>query len=332
MEVVYFALKALIVVASLAGIILLIAGLANRASQHPELEVELLHKKFRGYSRYLKSFTLLKKDRKAFKKEIKKQETDEKQGHHNLFFLKFDGSKDAQEVENLREEITAVLQLATDKDEVLVSVESPGGTVQGYGLAAAQLMRIRERNIPLTVAVDRVAASGGYLMACVANQIVASPFAIVGSIGVVSQVPNFFRLLQKHSVDVKEYTAGEFKRTVSMLGEITEKGETKFREQLENIHSHFKEFVQSHRPKLNLAEVANGEYWLATEGLKKGLVDRLITSDGFLQEKFAAGWPIYQVTYVRKQKIMEKLTSQIASQLGRNLDRVLANLEKRMFS
>ncbi|MEI7974241.1 MAG: protease SohB, partial [Bdellovibrio sp.] len=276
-------------------------------------------------------------ERKAFKKQLKAQaESEEKQEASSepgrLFFVRFEGSKDADEVENLREEITAILQLAKPQDEVLVSLESPGGTVQGYGLGAAQLLRIRERQIRLSVAVDRVAASGGYLMACVAHQILASPFAILGSIGVVAGLPNFHRLLAKNSIDYKEYTAGEFKRTVSLLGEITEKGEEKFKQQLESIHIQFKDFVSSHRPQLNLAAVATGEHWLASEALGLGLVDRLVTSDDFLLEKFAQGWPIYQVKYTRKQKLVQRLTSQFTQAFTRNMGLWLEKFESRMFS
>jgi len=230
MEVLIFALKALVVVLSLGSLFVLVAFLASRSQQKSELEVEPLDKKYQDFAFFLKSFTSSKEELKEAKKKLKaeKKQKDKEPPKKKVFVLNFDGDINASETENLREEITALLQVASAEDEVVVKVESPGGVVHGYGFAASQLLRIRERGIPLTVCVDKVAASGGYMMACVANRVVAAPFAILGSIGVVAQVPNFHRILKKHDVDYKEYTAGEYKRTVSLFGEITAQGEQRF--------------------------------------------------------------------------------------------------------
>ena len=161
-------------------------------------------------------------------------------------------------------------------------VESAGGTVTGYGLAAAQLTRLRERKVKVTACVDQVAASGGYLMACAADRIVAAPFAILGSIGVVAQVPNLHRLLKKNDIDYEEMTAGEFKRSVSVLGEITPEGREHFRGKLDSTHEAFKRFVQQCRPGVDIARVGDGDVWLGGEALALGLVDALSTSDELL--------------------------------------------------
>lgn len=203
----------------------------------------------------------------------------------NLFVIDFEGSTKAKEIKLLRRQIDAILEVATDQDEVIVNLCSPGGVVNTYGLCSSQLQRIRERNIFLTVTVDEVAASGGYLMACVANKIVAAPFSYIGSIGVIAGVPNFRKVLNKYDVDYEQITAGKYKRTLSMLGENTQEGREKFKEELEAIHEHFKGVVKTFRPNLDLDKVATGEHWLALDALKLGLVDEIATSDEYIQKR-----------------------------------------------
>lgn len=223
-----------------------------------------------------------------------------------VFVLEFIGDIKASACENLREEISAVLTLATPRDEVVVKVESGGGMVHSYGLASSQLARITNKQIPLTVCVDKVAASGGYMMACVANKIVAAPFAILGSIGVVAQLPNFHRLLKKNDIDFEMFTAGEFKRTVTMFGENTRKGREKFVEDLEDTHVLFKEFVSEHRAQVDMATVATGEIWFGRRALGVNLVDELQTSDEYLMAQ-ADTADIFEVEYSIKKSLPEKL-------------------------
>jgi serine protease SohB len=208
-------------------------------------------------------------------------------GRPSVYVVDFDGDLLATATASLREEVTAIASLATKDDEVVVRLESGGGAVPHYGLAAAQLARLKERKLKLTVCIDRVAASGGYMMACVADQVLAAPFAVIGSIGVVAQVPNVHRFLKKHDVDVEELTAGEFKRTVSLCGEVTDKGKAKLQEQLEETHALFKAFVKQHRPGLDVDQVATGEYWLGTRATELRLVDALTTSDDYLLRRAA---------------------------------------------
>lgn len=222
-----------------------------------------------------------------------------------LFVIDFDGSMDAHEVEQLREEVTAVLAVATKDDEVLLRLESGGGVVHGYGLAASQLHRIKKQGVPLVVAVDKVAASGGYMMACLADRILAAPFAIVGSIGVVAQLPNFHKLLKKNDIDVEQFTAGEFKRTVTLFAENTDKGREKFQQELEHTHDLFKSFVHEHRPTLDISEVATGEHWFGYQALPLKLVDELLTSDDYLQRSLTTH-RVYRVKYQQKRSLAEK--------------------------
>jgi serine protease SohB len=196
--------------------------------------------------------------------------------------LDFHGDIRASRVAGLREEVTAILTLATPADEVVLRLQNPGGTVNDQGFAASQLMRLRRRGVPLTVCVDTVAASGGYLMACVANRIVAAPFAVIGSIGVVAQIPNFHRLLDRAGIDFEQFTGGQFKRTVTMFGENTEADRAKLTEQIHETHDLFKDFVAEHRPQLDVAAVATGEYWYGKKALELNLVDALATSDDYL--------------------------------------------------
>ena len=331
-EVGIFALKALIIVLSLASVILLIAMLAARASQKSELEVEPIHRKYKDFGHFLKSFTATKEELKEEKKKAKKEKKQESQEGHkkNVYVLNFDGDINAHQTDNLREEITALLQVVTPEDEVVVKVESPGGVVHGYGLAASQLLRIRDRGISLTVCVDRVAASGGYMMAVVANKIVAAPFAILGSIGVVAQVPNFHRILKKNDVDYKEYTAGEFKRTISLLGEITPTGEAHFQERLHDTHILFKNFVSRFRPQVDLARVATGDYWFGEEAKALGLVDELKTSDDYLLS-FENDTAIFELTYQVKHSLSEKLSGMVGQILSQSFDRLWQRLENQKF-
>ena len=241
------------------------------------------------------------------------------------------GDIKASESENLREEISTLLGVATSKDEVVVRIESPGGLVHSYGFAAAQLIRLRDANIPLTVCVDQVAASGGYLMACTANKILAAPFALVGSIGVVAQVPNFNRLLKKHDVDYKEYTAGDFKRTVSIFGEITEKGEAKFKEQLELTHVLFKSFVAKYRPLMDISKVATGEFWYGENALGLGLVDEISTSDAYLLMK-SKQHQVVKLSFEQKPTLSDKISDILSKTATLTLNKILAenNITKKM--
>ena len=233
--------------------------------------------------------------------------------------LDFEGDLQASAVASLREEITAVLAIAASTDEVLVRLESPGGVVPGYGLAASQLGRIRSQGLALTVAVDKVAASGGYMMACIASKIIAAPFALLGSIGVIAQVPNFHRFLKGKEVDVEVMKAGQYKRTLTLLGRNTEEDRQKFQHELDDLHSLFKDFVQENRPQVDLAEVATGEAWYGRRALERKLVDELKTSDEYLVEQCATR-EVFQVKYVvhkhRWERLMEKFVGM--APLGRS--------------
>ena len=216
---------------------------------------------------------------------IKEKQKKNKQKKPSLFVIDFIGDIKATQVEQLRDEISAILMIATPEDEVVIRLESPGGAVNSYGLAASQLQRIRDKHIPLTVCIDKVAASGGYLMACVAQRIIAAPFSIIGSIGVVAQLPNFHRLLKKIDIDVELLTAGEYKRTLTMLGENTKAARQKFQEDLDTIHIQFKDYVVENRSQLDINKIATGEYWLGKDALGLKLVDQLETSDSYLDNK-----------------------------------------------
>ncbi len=222
------------------------------------------------------------KTRKAEDKKRAKEAKRGKAPKPRLFVLDFDGDLRASAVDHLRVEVSAVLQVAGRQDEVLVRLESPGGMVHAYGLAASQLRRLRERGIKLTASVDKVAASGGYMMACVADRVIAAPFAVIGSIGVVGQLPNFNRLLKEHNVDFELHTAGQHKRTLTLFGENTEAARAKFREELEEAHQLFKQFVRDNRPQVEVELVATGEHWYGRRALELKLVDALQTSDDYL--------------------------------------------------
>jgi serine protease SohB len=286
LDIAAFALKALLIVAALGGLAYLVARLTRgEAEDESELEIHSLNARLEKAEARLKTELLPKKESKALAKARKKaaKADQAKSSAKRIYVLNFKGDIRASAVNRLGREIDAVLTVARSReDEVVVRVESPGGTVTGYGLAAAQLARLRAASIPVTACVDQVAASGGYLMASAADRIVAAPFAILGSIGVVAQIPNVNRLLKKNDIDFEEMTAGEFKRSVSIFGEITPAGREHFRGKLDATHDNFKEFVRQNRPGLDIEKVANGDTWLGREALALGLVDELATSDDYL--------------------------------------------------
>ncbi len=244
--------------------------------------------------------------------QLAKEAKIRRKNNQKIFVLDFKGDIQASAVENLREEITLILATAkAGRDRIVVRLESPGGMVHGYGLAAAQLVRLRDAGFHLTICVDKVAASGGYMMACIANEIIAAPFAIVGSIGVVAQVPNFNRLLKEHNVDFELYTAGQYKRTVTMFGENTPEGKAKFEEELQQTHVLFKHFVEKYRPQLNVDKVATGEHWYGEDALDLNLVDKLQTSDEYLLALLPQH-DVYVINTRKKATLGEKLGLQAA--------------------
>ncbi|AQZ82586.1 protease SohB [Acinetobacter calcoaceticus] len=264
--------------------------------------------------------------------QLAKEAKIRRKNNQKIFVLDFKGDIQASAVENLREEITLILATAkAGRDRVIVRLESPGGMVHGYGLAAAQLVRLRDAGFHLTICVDKVAASGGYMMACIANEIITAPFAIVGSIGVVAQVPNFNRLLKEHNVDFELYTAGQYKRTVTMFGENTPEGKAKFEEELQQTHVLFKHFVEKYRPQLNVDKVATGEHWYGEDALNLNLVDKLQTSDEYLLALLAQH-DVYVINTRRKATLGEKLGLQAAqmadSLIPAVMNKVMENLAK----
>jgi len=242
-----------------------------------------------------------------------------------VYVLDFDGDIKASETDLLRETITAVLTHARPTDEVVLRLESQGGMVHAYGLAASQLTRLTKAKIPLTICVDKVAASGGYMMACVAQKIIAAPFAVIGSIGVVAQLPNFHRVLKKYDVDYETFTAGEYKRTVTMFGENTEKGKQKFSEELEDTHVLFKGFIAENRPQVDIASVATGEVWYGLRAVDNKLIDEVATSDDYifgLREEA----DLFEVSYTHKRTLAEKFGINMEAAIERSITKGIDKL------
>ncbi|HEU0197764.1 MAG TPA: protease SohB [Nevskiaceae bacterium] len=332
-----FAAEAVTVLIVIALLMIFFARLIMAArGARPEAHVEVrdLNRHFRDMEDGLLSEML---GRNAWKRHVKARKAEDKTrakagrdapNQPRLFVLDFAGDVDASQTIDLREEISAVLQVAAPQDEVLLRLESPGGLVHSYGLAASELRRLREHGLKLTVAVDKVAASGGYMMACVADTIIAAPFAVVGSIGVVAQLPNFHRLLEKNDIDVELHTAGAYKRTLTMFGENTDAGRAKFLAELEDTHELFKAFVGENRPQVAVANVATGEHWYGTRALTLKLVDQLKTSDDYVLER-TRDHAVYALHYRRHQSLRDRLTGQFtrlaATPVGALLNHWLRN-------
>ena len=330
LDIAAFALKALLIVLAVGGLAFLVSRLTRGEPEDDKaMRVESLNERYEARRDGLNAAILSKKELKALAKTRKaeaKQAAKAPSSGKRIYVLDFKGDIGATEVKRLGREIDAVLTVARPSDdEVVLRLDSPGGAVTGYGLAASQLSRLRAANVPLTICVDQVAASGGYMMACVADKIVAAPFAILGSIGVVAQVPNLNRLLKKNDIDFEEMTAGEFKRSVSILGEITPAGREHFRGKLDSTHDAFKSFVHQSRPKLDIDAVANGDTWLGREALALGLIDELAVSDDYL---FRArdGARIFSITSRTHKTLLQRLLSGFGAAAAATLRRLISNI------
>ena len=251
--------------------------------------------------------SMAKKAKQALKVKSKSKKKDKnKETSQQVFVLDFDGDIKASAVKHLREEISTLISTANKGDEVIIRLESGGGMVHSYGLAAAQLVRLKDAGLKLTVCVDKIAASGGYMMACVADKIIAAPFAVIGSIGVVSQLPNFNKLLKKNDVDYEMFTAGDYKRTVTVFGENDDEDRAKYQQELEQTHDLFKHFVSTYRSELYLNKVANGEHWYGEDAVKLNLVDKLQTSDSYILQLMEDN-EVYALHSRQKPTLAEKL-------------------------
>lgn len=335
-----FFAKSITVLLAVVAVVLVIAGAVNSKKQHDsDIEIENINEKLDELKSNLESEMLSKEDYKAHKKAKKKEKKQEKKNEKKqkksaeldteekpkLFIARFEGDMQASEVDTLREVITGILTVAKDKDEVLVVLESCGGIVHNYGLGASQLARIKAHGLKLTVAVDLVAASGGYMMACVADKIIAAPFAVLGSIGVLAELPNFYRILKKHDIDIEHHTAGDYKTTLTMLGENTDKDREKFREELEDTHQLFKEFVKSNREIIDIDNIATGEHWYGTKALELKLVDELQTSDDYILASRESK-DIFEVSYEIQESLKDKISEIISGSISKALSSTLYKL------
>ncbi len=336
-----FLAKAITIVVAIIVVIgaMVSAGQKNKAPHHQghiivtnisedlkELEDDIRKEtfskeEFKAYQKEQKQFEKDRQKKMKAASKIKDDDSSEEEDIKRLFVVDFEGDVEASAVENLREEITAILSVAKKTDEVLLKLESPGGMVHTYGLASSQLQRIRKKGLKLNIAVDEVAASGGYMMACVGDHIMAAPFSIIGSIGVLGQIPNFSRLLKHNKIDYEQHTAGEFKRTLTMFGENTDKARDKFREDLQITHDLFKAFIHSNRESLDVDKVATGEHWYGSQALELGLVDEITTSDDFIVS-WAKDNPVYKVKYEIKKSLSDRLPVSIQ----KGIQNILLNL------
>lgn len=311
-----FLLKVMTILISVIVLISFVAA-SKKSNTSEVLEIENLNEKYKGLSDSLNKAVMKKdewKKKQKSEKAIAKKNKKKKTRKPKAYILDFIGDIKASAVPSLREEVTAILDIAKRNDQIVLRLDNHGGVVHEHGLAASQLARIRQKKIHLTVVVDKVAASGGYLMASVANKIYAAPFAILGSIGVIAQLPNFNRLLDNYGVDFEQITAGQYKRNVTMFGKNTDEDREKLKDQLEEIHELFKSSVNEYRPQLDLERVATGEHWYGSKALELGLIDEIKTSDELLIE-MAKKYEIFSVKLKVKKPLKKRLLSNIDSLL-----------------
>lgn len=343
-ELILFFGQVLIVVLAMLGCIAaavaIFSAIGLRGRAVGRLEAKSINDEWVERKRSLESLFLSKKEWKSRLKDdaaAEKARIEAGNEKNRLWVLDFAGDMQASRTDSLRHEITAILEIVDktkpERDEVLLRLESPGGTVTGYGLAAAQLARLRQAGVKLTVSIDEVAASGGYMMAAVGSRIIASPFAVIGSIGVIGALPNLNRLLKRFDVEYLEITAGEHKRPVSMFGPLSDDGIEKFRSQIADTHVLFRQHVAHHRPQLDIAKVATGDIWHGADGLPLGLVDAIETSDEYLtRARLVENRDVFSLRWKPARSLRERIEESAAQLLSRAFDRALSRLAARNHS
>ena len=331
-----FLLKVItIVTAILLPILMIINSSKGRSvSEKGHLQIKNLSDQFENMGFAIQGTLMTPKALKKFRKELHKQKKKEEKNpakdQQSIFVLNFNGDIQASEVDKLKHEINAILVSDTKCKEVVLKVESGGGSAYAYGLCAAELKRLVDNKIKLTVCIDKVAASGGYLMSCVATKIVAAPWALVGSIGVIAQMPNINKLLKKNLVDFEMHTAGEFKRTLTVFGENTEEGRSKFKAELEDLHIIFKDFVKDNRPEIDTSVVATGEVWQGEKALAVGLIDEISTSDDYLV-KLSKKFKLFQIDYIEKKNLSERFAFAAEIFFNKTVLKIYDSLNKSRF-
>ena len=323
-----FLAKALTIIISIGLVLSMVVSTSqktNRGDDNGEIEILPLNIDFEKTKNKLRIATVEESEKKIERKKIKKESKNKNafnpKSKRRVYVVNFEGNIAASAVDNLREEITAILSVANKKDEIVVRLESSGGMVHSYGLASSQLDRIKKAKLKLTICVDKVAASGGYMMACVGDKIIAAPFAIVGSIGVVAQMPNFNKLLKKHDIDFELLTAGEHKRTLTLFGKNTDKGREKFIEELNETHELFKEYVSKRRPNVDINKIASGEIWFGSRAKELSLVDEISTSDEYICSCFNSA-KVFEIKFVRKQKLLQRVGGSVEASITRIADKL----------
>ena len=318
-----FLAKALTIIISVGVVLSMVVSTSkktNRGDDNGEIEILPLNIDFEKTKNKLRIATVEESQKKIERKKIKKESENKNtlnlKSKRRVYVVNFEGNIAASAVDNLREEITAILSVANKKDEIVVKLESSGGMVHSYGLASSQLDRIKKAKLKLTICVDKVAASGGYMMACVGDKIIAAPFAIVGSIGVVAQMPNFNKLLKKHDIDFELLTSGEHKRTLTLFGKNTDKGREKFIEELNETHELFKEYVSKRRPNVDINKIASGEIWFGSRAKELSLVDEISTSDEYICSCFNSA-KVFEIKFVRKQKLLQRFGGSVEASITR---------------
>ena len=330
----FFLLKIITVLAVILIPIMVIVGSTKHKKETDKgrIIVKNLSDKLEEIGVSLKSAEMDPKAYKSFLKERTKKKKKAIKGKPKeiIYVLDFKGDLQASAVDKLKQEINAIIASEVKCKEVVLKVESGGGSAYAYGLCAAELKRLVDNKIKLTVCIDKMAASGGYLMSCVATKIVAAPWAIVGSIGVIAQLPNFHRLLKKLDIDIEMHTAGKFKRTLTTLGKNTKQGREKFISELEDLHVVFKDFVKENRPKIKVAQVSTGEVWQGDKAVKLGLIDEIGTSDDYLL-KLASKFKLLEIEYFEKKPLTARFSTAIEVIVEKSVYKVLDIFNKDRF-
>jgi len=206
---------------------------------------------------------------------------------------------------------------------VALQINSPGGSPAQSSLIASRIRRLsEEKDIPVFAFVEDVAASGGYWLACAADEIYVDPSSIVGSIGVISAGFGFTDLIAKHGVERRVHTAGESKSMIDPFKPEQPKDVARLNNLLEDIHALFIDYVKSRRGA-KLADNPNlytGEVFIGQKGIDQGLADGIGHLVPTMKAKF--GEKVTFRKYGPKKSLMERFGAQVVSS-------TLANVEER---
>ncbi|WP_343192796.1 S49 family peptidase [Buchnera aphidicola (Taiwanaphis decaspermi)] len=222
----------------------------------------------------------------------------------NLYILDYNDKIKKNKIKKLREEISSIILVAKKNDEVLLRLENTSDIVYEYGLVIAQLQRLRKKGIKLIISIDKIVSNGGYIIACVADHISASPFSIIGPINIVVNIPNIDKYTQTSNLNNQLNDCNTFTK-LTLIKNNTKIYVNKIFNKLDIKKYIRNSFIKDMRPSLNLNKIFNQNYWIGENAINEKLIDSINTSDDILFSKKDTH-NLLKIKYVYKSNIVEK--------------------------